>query len=175
MINFLKNMSTLKKLKNNIGKEVFLIGADILFEKSRPITIATNKRLLSRYLKTENVNSSLIVIHGIITSGKILPIDAIINTDIFIIIENQDDSFIIYVQSVQEIIDVISIVLENKDLKASTLEDYNYDLADALFSANANSIDNIFILYGYQVPLEVKIHTIMNDVIKKSKKIYNKL
>lgn len=128
-------------MKDYLYKEVYVVGADNQLTVTGELNLYLSFEDLLAYLKTKNVsiNSDLRVLHGVLTPAKIIPKD-LKDRQPFIILQDS----MIYDQGI--IIDSDN----NYDELAQEIEEAlsNEETAQYFFE-----IDNVFILYGYEISL----------------------
>ncbi len=171
----------MKELEANIGKEVFLLGYTInaINEVDAQTQVFTTKHAAKKMLKdTSAVNlGEASLLHGTLTYAKSIPIEVDDNVDIFLVIPNANaelDSFIIqckdltYLQKV-----VISIIGQEVEVETENFD----ELVDDIMSIELQSIDDLYILYGYELELKYSFEDdyIDEELTEAGKKIYKSI
>lgn len=152
-----------------IEGEVFVVGIDVSTALSGPLNIFKSYEEVLDHLNNLNpvIDSDTKVLHGILTSAEVLP-SSFNNSQPFIIIKDPND-------------DEIGSIIEIED-------DNNVeDLADKItglivWAGNIEisctpEIDNIFVLYGYEVDMVLSIteDNMDEQQIEEGKEILNSI
>jgi len=144
-------------LAEEIGKDVYIGGSNV--DNFTPIPVFIEKSLFAFKKKVEkipvDITEEFIAAHGILTTALSIPNTIPQNTSIFIILpeaDNDNNSFILEVESIfllQKIIEaLVNSAITEEELES--VEDYISNL-------KKQKIENIFILYGYNIELSYKV------------------
>lgn len=133
-------------IKDYINKEVYVVGADSVSCVCEEIKIFLSFEELINHLKTKNleINNDLRVIHGVLTSAKTIPAD---------------------LRGRQAFIVLLDPAVEDQGMLFDSSSDNNFrDLAEEVESLVDSedadflcTIDDIFIVYGYEMPLTLAV------------------
>lgn len=133
-------------IEQHLFKEIYVVGVDNTVTSSGELVACNSFEKLLEHLKTKNVSvcSDLRVVHGVLTSARVIPKD-LYNKTAFILLEDQETE-------------------EHGVLLDSDAEDYK-DLGEeverALKSEEAASffinIDSVYILYGYELNINMAV------------------
>ena len=156
------NVSTILKF---VGREVFVFGSSIEDEVPKDLKVSTVFNEMLRYLHNEDarLSSGVLLLHGILTSAVSIPNDVPRGTHIYVILPEANhagDSFIITVESIEQLTAIIEAAVNPVIAPSSSAETLDY-----LFDVDVQNIEDVFILYGYEVDLVY--HTNINSVYPK--------
>ena len=127
--------------------EVYVVGADHTVAAGGELTVCGSFETLLDYLKTKNVsiNSDLRVLHGVLTSAKTIPAD-FKNRQPFVLLQDPDseDHGVLLDPDTEndckELALEIEMMLESEEIASFFFE-----------------IDNVYILYGYELSLTLSV------------------
>jgi len=181
----------MKILKDNIGKEVYIVGYNALamnFGKSKLqvfYDFAAAQKFLARDTAANYADISLI--HGVLTKAICIPekIDACL--DIFVIIPEanfEKDSYIVKCTDLDHLQNtIIKVTSENGDIAYPSEDDFirdrNYeeDCDISLSDTDQKDIEDLYILYGYEIELFFSFDesTLDEMLVDESKKLYKEI
>jgi len=127
-------------------KEVYVVGTDCAVTISGELTVCGSFESLLNHLKTKNVsiNSDLRVLHGVLTSAKSIPKD-FKDKQPFLLLEDPDSKEHGIVRdadadSCEELATEIMTILDSEEVASFFFE-----------------IENVYILYGYELSLAMSV------------------
>jgi len=133
-------------MDKHLYKEVYIVGADSALSISGELTVCSSFESLLEHLKTKNIsiNSDLRVLHGVLTSAKSIPKD-FKDKQAFLLLEDPDskDHGIVRdadADSCEELAAEIMTVLDSEEIASFFFE-----------------IENVYILYGYELSLTMSV------------------
>jgi len=130
-------------------QEVFVAGVDHITASAGELVVLKSFEDLIDYLSTKsvNVNPDVRVLHGILTSGKAIPQD-FCGRQVFILIvdPSSEDGWGLLIDSDSE---------DDCHGLASEIEKL---LANEEIAANFVDIDNVYVLYGYEIPVSLSVN-----------------
>lgn len=152
-------------MKKHLYQEVYIVGVDSTVSAHGELTVCPSFEDLLTYLKTKNisVNSDLRVLHGVLTSAQSIPKDLKGRQPFIMLVDPDDESQGILLDS-----DTDDAYEELADEVENTLR--NPEAATFFFE-----IENVFILYGYELSLTLAVdeddldEDIITDCLKISK------
>jgi len=133
-------------LSNLLYEEVYIVGVDTTTTPSGELTVCGSYERLITHLKTKNISicSDLRVIHGVLTSAKSVPKE-LKNQQAFIIAIDQENHS-------------HGVIL---DSESDNYKELSYEISSLLQGNKVTSffleIDQIFILYGYELSVVMSI------------------
>lgn len=156
-------------MKNMIGEEVFVVGIDNVIVNSGPLDIFSSYEEVIDHLNGLNpiVDSDTKIVHGVLTSAEILP-DTFDDVKPFIIIKDPDDG------------EIGSIIEIEDDDKVEDLADRITDLVAGVGNVEVAclpEIDDIFVLYGYEIDVVLSIteDSMDEQQIETGKKVFDSI
>ena len=156
------NVDTILKF---VGREVFVFGSNIEDEVPKELKVTTVFNEMQRHLHNEDarLSSGALLLHGVLTSAVSIPNDVPKGTYIYIILPEANhagDSFIIAVESVDHLTAIIEAAVNPVIAPTSSAETLDY-----LFDVDIQNIEDVFVLYGYEVDLVY--HTNIDSIYPK--------
>lgn len=151
-------------LGNLTGKCVYVGGGSL--ESFSPVPIFLDKSLLAFKKQVEavpiDIGEELVVVNGLLTTALNLPSSIPENTQIFLIVPDADlagNGFIVDVESLYLLEKIIQAMINYASMGETEID----EVIDYMTNVEEQKIEDIFILYGYQVELT---HTIPKDSVK---------
>lgn len=137
-----------KSIDDHLFKEVFVVGIDHITASSGELAVYRSFEDLINYLSTKSiaVNSDLRALHGVLTSGKAIPQDFCGRQAFILIVDPESDNHGILIDSDSE-----------DDCKGLAAEIEKL-LANEEIAANFVEIDNVYILYGYEMNITLSVN-----------------
>lgn len=134
-------------LSDMLYKEVYIVGVDTTVTPSGELIVCDSYERLLNHLKTKNISicSDLRVIHGVLTSAKSIPKN-LKNQQAFIIIVDQENYWHGVMLDSESDDDCEALAYEVKStLKGNKVANFFFE------------IDQIFILYGYELNIVMSV------------------
>ena len=168
--------SASQMLTRNVGKELFVLGNSLESPCNCPFVVSKKIQVLRSQLEKMRANDAeqILIVHGILTSAVSIPNQLPHGTNAFILIENAnkaEDSFIIQLDSVEQVVRTIETLVNKKDFIGKVMAD---ELDDSLFEVDKQQIENLFIMYGYVLKptLYLPIDAVYTEKLKGAKKVF---
>jgi len=154
-------------LEEEIGKEVYIGGSNV--DNFTPMSVFIEKSLFAFKNKIEkievDITEELIAAHGILTTALSIPNSIPEDTSIFIILPDADEESNSYILEVESIYLLQKIVEALVDKHVTEKDAEN--VSDYILNLKNQNIEDIFILYGYNITLSYRImDTTLEQLVK---------
>ncbi len=167
------------KLEDSIGKTCYLTGYLIQAENydDARFTLFEHKTYVKSWIKKKEATSlgDISLLHGVITRASSIPNEVADDLDIFVLIPQANielDSFVIQCSDLIQLQKIVSALI-TRNVAFEDLE----DLIDDLETIDLQDIENLYILYGYEVELTYAFESdsIDEDLINDAKKLFDRI
>jgi hypothetical protein len=143
----------LSLLHNCVGSPVFIYGSEIEDDVPVKMIIETSPKAMRDKLAGEAILAGIApkLIHGISSSAISIPATMDKDLTAFIVIpyaNNMGDSYIIEADDLPFIENFISTIV-----KPQTTHPVDDDILDAIYNIDIQNIEDLYILYGYNIPM----------------------
>lgn len=135
------------QLDDHLYKEVFVVGVDNITSTSGELTVCKSFEKMIEHLGTKSVgvNSDLRALHGVLTSAKAIPKDMCGRQAFILLTDPENSGFGILIDSDSDN-DCSELAAEVEKLLSA--EEMSESFAE---------IDNVYILYGYEVNIILSV------------------
>ncbi len=167
------------KLEDSIGKTCYLMGYPIQatnYDDAR-FTLFEHKTYVKSLIKKSEASSlgDISLLHGTITRASSIPDEVNDNLDIFLLLPQANielDSFMIQCMNLDHLQKIVSALI-TRNIASEDLE----ELIDDLSSVDIQNIEDLYILYGYEIVLTYSFEAddIDEEMLDAAKKTYEKI
>jgi len=170
-------------LKNFVGYSLFVFGSEIEDEDPTEMVFFKKPKEMKDFLEQKPIhtNSNFKLIHGTLSSAVSIPQELDKDLCIYILLpfaNSVGDTFIIEVDDLPMLEEIIYALVTPKKM-SNTPPSYptETEILDALFDVDEQNIEDIFILYGYEIPLGLtySIKNVSLPAVKISKSTFKEI
>ena len=171
-----------KELDKFIGKSVYVLSNAPDSRKVKGIFVTTSVDSLINKLNNIQIDTAeyIVVARGILASAQSIP-NNIEDKSVkpFVIIERiseaENFSCLVELNNCEELEVVITDLTRDYPPDADTLEKIDDEILDALFDTDQQKIEDLYVLYGYRLPLTYNLIELEDGdkIISKSIELFN--
>jgi len=169
----------MKKLTDNVGETIYLLGYTVHANcMDATISVFKDKKDVNTYLNKGVVANmgDVSLLHGTMTNAVSIPDKLHDNIDIFLIVPNANsdlDSFVIQCKDLDYLQNVVTALITQTIAECDDTD----NLIDDISNMDTQGIDELFVLYGYEVELKYAFDNggLDDEIVEEAQKIYKKI